>query len=107
MSPNARFAVLALGALMAVAGVWLLALDDGSGWVLFLFSGLIVASLLLERRYNNRRASPGTLRTSWERTGERFLDDETGRVLEVWIDPLTGERRYEPESPNGALISRP
>ena len=24
------------------------------------------------------------------------MDHETGQLLEVWIDPLTGERRYEP-----------
>jgi hypothetical protein len=33
---------------------------------------------------------------AWERTSERFIDDESGQLLEVWVDPLTGERRYEP-----------
>ena len=37
-----------------------------------------------------------TRRHAWERTRERFVDDETGKLLEVWVDPLTGERRYEP-----------
>ena len=30
-----------------------------------------------------------------ERTAERFIDDETGKPMEVWVDPLTGARRYE------------
>jgi hypothetical protein len=34
--------------------------------------------------------------TDWELTKEKFVDHETGQLLEVWIDPLTGERRYEP-----------
>jgi hypothetical protein len=32
----------------------------------------------------------------WQPTGERFVDEETGQPVQVLMDPLTGERRYEP-----------
>jgi hypothetical protein len=36
-------------------------------------------------------APPGR---DWIFTGERFLDPQTGVMLEVWYSPRTGERAY-------------
>jgi hypothetical protein len=36
-------------------------------------------------------APPGR---DWRFTGERFLDQATGEMLEVWSCPRTGERAY-------------
>jgi hypothetical protein len=30
----------------------------------------------------------------WTKTAERFIDDETGESVTVWLEPKTGERRY-------------
>ena len=57
---------------------------------------LFIASLALEGRYGRPGAPTDVPPHAWELTNERFIDDETGQLLEVWIDPLTGERRYEP-----------
>jgi hypothetical protein len=95
MSRNARFAVFVLGAL-ALAGGTILTMQTGGGIGLMLIGALLIASLALEGRYGRPGAPTNVPPHAWELTSERFVDDETGQLLEVWIDPLTGERRYEP-----------
>jgi len=67
----------------------------GEGWGVIALGLLIGAATLFERRY--RAARDGDL-AAWQRTGEREIDVETGATLEVWYDPRTGARRYEPIS---------
>lgn len=43
-----------------------------------------------------RRAAPEVPPERWVRTAEREIDTETGRPVEIWWDPVTGARRYEP-----------
>ena len=96
MSPRARMLVLAIGALLLFGGTLLTVLTGGGGIGLMIFGALIIVGTGLERRYGR----PGTPRridhSDWRLTNEKFIDDETGQPLEVWMDPLTGERRYEP-----------
>lgn len=96
MTVNARMVVLALGALMLFGGTLLTVLTGGGGIALMIVGALIMLSAGLERRYGR----PGTPReiehSDWQLTNEKFIDDETGQTIEVWMDPLTGERRYEP-----------
>ena len=40
---------------------------------------------------------PGGGRGRYERTDEVFDDPTTGQRFRVWYDPVTGDRRYEPE----------
>ena len=103
MSSNARFAVFVLGAMLSSAGVLLTFFAGGGGIGLMIAGALILVSLALEARYGRPGAPTDVPYSAWKRTGERFLDEETGRVLEVWIDPLTGERRYEPEGGDARL----
>ncbi|MBN9506114.1 MAG: hypothetical protein J0I69_08810 [Altererythrobacter sp.] len=95
MSRNARLAVFVLGAL-SLAGGTLLTMQAGGGIGFMLLGALLIASLALEGRYGRPGAPTDVPPHAWELTSERFVDDETGQLLEVWIDPLTGERRYEP-----------
>ena len=106
MSRNARLAVFVLGVLLSGAGLLLTLFASGSGLGLMIVGALLLVSLGLEARYGRPGAPTDVPHTAWERTGERFLDDETGSVLEVWIDPLTGERRYEPEGADIRLSHR-
>ena len=79
---------LAAGAaLVAFAGclvvaAWL------AGWAC-----VLVIGLLIERwRYKpltGRSPGPG-----WQTTGERFVDPETEKLVTVYFNPTTGERRY-------------
>jgi hypothetical protein len=103
MSSAARKLVLVLGTLAVAAGT-VLSLETGSGGIgLLVIGALLIASVLLEGRYGRPGAPTGVPRHAWEPTNERFVDDETGQVLEVWIDPLTGERRYQPAGSDPCL----
>jgi hypothetical protein len=63
----------------------------------FLPITLMVATLSialgLERRHYGlaQRDRPGP---EWQKTEEQFLDDVSGRLVQVWYNPKTGERRY-------------
>ena len=105
MTRNARLAMLTLGAL-ALAGGTVLTVLTGGGVGLMILGGVIIASVGLESRYGRPGAPTDVPPHAWELTNEKFVDDETGRVLEVWIDPLTGERRYEPAGSDPLLTFR-
>ena len=75
---------------MVVYGVILVA-QSGAGWPLIVFGALGLISVFLEGRYRGARAE----RTStWQPTGEKFIDPGTGKPVEVDYDPATAERNY-------------
>lgn len=96
MSPNARLVAFLVGALLLAGGTILSVLLHGAGLAPMIVGALIIVSLGLERRYGRPGAPTQVPDHAWEPTGERFIDDESGHPIEVWMDPLTGERRYEP-----------
>ena len=96
MSANARLVAFVVGALLLAGGTILAVVTHGGGFGLMIMGALIIASLGLERRYGRPGAPTQVPDHAWEPTGERFIDDESGQPIEVWMDPLTGERRYEP-----------
>lgn len=89
-----RNAVLALGVfLLGCAFVVYIRGDSPAALACLIWGGLITASVVFERvRYKplERKAPQG----NWVRTAERFVDDETGAVVTVYLDPDTGERKY-------------
>jgi hypothetical protein len=96
MSPNARAIVLAIAALLVFGGV-VAAFAGEPGGIAALVIGLVTAgSVAFESRYGRPGQQPTPASIDWQRTAEKFIDDETGQPIEVWMDPLTGERRYEP-----------
>ena len=62
---------------------------------------LIVIGTVFERHY---RGSDARLGSGWEPTGERFIDPQTGKAVQVLYHPQTGERRYvsDSEAPAGS-----
>jgi len=64
-----------------------------------LWGGLIAAALLVERWRYRATTTPGLPSGDWHSTGERFVDPESGRTLQVLFNPRTGERRYEEHTP--------
>ncbi|MXP28589.1 hypothetical protein GRI58_07110 [Porphyrobacter algicida] len=97
MKANVRLVAFVLGALMTGAGAAIsVASGTGAGIGLLVIGALVILSLAFERRYGRPDAPSDVPANAWERTRECFVDDETGQLLEVWVDPLTGERRYEP-----------
>jgi hypothetical protein len=51
---------------------------------------------LVERSYGAPSRPPSGLGLG--PTEERFVDSETGQMVTVWYDPVTGERRYVADS---------
>jgi hypothetical protein len=83
-------AVLGIGGIVLIVGGFPPA-------IVFIFWGAIIAGGILFERFRykpleTQRPGPG-----WERTTERFVDDETGNPVTVYIQPQTGERMYVKE----------
>ncbi len=87
-----RLGLLVFGVALAVVGLVLAA--SGGGWQVAIFGAILVIAVLCERwRY---RGIEAPLRGRWQRTGERFEDPGTGKIVEVLYDVESGERRYAP-----------
>lgn len=92
MSRPSRLA-LWLGGILIVAGLVLIA-GGWPGWPPLLICGImVVITALAEPIYGraHRRPPAGA---DWRPTDEKFVDPETGKLVTVWFDPGTGERRY-------------
>jgi hypothetical protein len=96
MSGTGRTVALSLGALLVFVGALLTMTASGAGIPLLLLGVLLFVGIAFEHRYGRPGQQPNDVSIEWRRTGERFLDEETGQPVEVLMDPLTGERRYEP-----------
>jgi hypothetical protein len=60
------------------------------------FGGLLILGTAFERwRYRTNDSRPAS---GWEPTGERFEDPETGKPVQVYYNPQSGERRYVNDS---------
>jgi len=57
--------------------------------------GALLLGTLFEGRYRPRVRS-GT--DGWEKTGEKFIDPGTGKLVDVAYNPKTGEREYRDNS---------
>lgn len=88
-----RTAIAVVAALVACAGLALIVHGQLMGGWQMLAGGLIVlVGVLFERwRYRQPAERPDS---SWQATGERFIDPSTGDPVEVFYDPRSGERRY-------------
>lgn len=77
--------VAAIGAVLTLAGVMV------PGLQALVMGGVVVLGILFERRYRNNKQP---LDGRWQATGERFTDPTTGKDVEVFYNPQSGERRY-------------
>lgn len=87
-----RNLVLGLALLLLCAGLLLLAVSPSNAFPALVFGALLLIGTAFERwRYKQPKA-PGTAQGL--ATGERFVDPESGALMEVWYDAATGERTY-------------
>ena len=87
-----RAAVLLFGIALLFGGAIAVGSAAIPGWWALALGGVIVVGVLAERVIYKPLASmapPG-----WQRTGERFVDDATGKTVEVFYDPRSGQRQY-------------
>ena len=96
--------LVALAAGQPVAGLWAIALG-GAGLVGVSFERMRYRSQAAERTGQNGGAGrsgagggePHAPQHPFRPTDERFVDPSTGRLMRVYLDPATGERRYHAE----------
>ena len=90
-----RSAVIVIGAACFAGGLIAVLTGVMPGFVFVAWGAILCLGTLYERvRYKTLlREKPG----SAVRTGERFIDDGTGRTVTVYIDPASGERSYVEE----------
>ena len=94
MTANGRIAALVIAGLAAMGGVLMRVFNvDGSGIPLFVLAALVLLGTVFDAGYLARRRSA---RGAWQLTAEREVDYQTGQILEVWYDPVSGGRRYLP-----------
>jgi hypothetical protein len=92
-----RNVLLGIGVASLACGAAVFALYGfGPAFPVLIWAALLTAGIVFERfRYKALDAPrPGA---GWEKTSERFIDDETGKPVTVYIRPETGERRYVEE----------
>lgn len=85
-----RVWALIAGGVIAVGGALLW--GGGGGPIVFIFGALMMITAALEPVYGRAKGKPNG--AGWRATDERFVDPETGKLVTVWFDPSTGERRY-------------
>jgi len=89
-----RRGLITIGVLVIILGAAALLSGIIARSIVIAFWGLVlIVALVIERvrykRLESKRPGPG-----WERTTERFVDEETGAMVTVYIKPDTGERAY-------------
>jgi hypothetical protein len=87
-----RSATITIGAVAFVCGVAALFAHTPPGWVFVFWGAVIVLSIVYERyRYKPvEGVAPGP---GWTRTTERFIDEDTGEPVTVWMNGA-GDRKY-------------
>ena len=96
-----RRIIIAYGLLYLIGAVVLFALHVTLALVIYLaVNGLIIVGGIL---FERRGYQPQVSRTEgiWEKTGERFVDPTTKQEVEVYYNPVTGERDYRDVGPQG------
>ncbi|MEO8884027.1 MAG: hypothetical protein ABI377_11545 [Devosia sp.] len=88
-----RNAVIVFGAILFAIGIIGTVWVGPAALVYAVMGALLLAGTLYERiRYKPiEPVAPGP---GWEVTGERFVDNETGKLVTVYIQRRTGERKY-------------
>lgn len=90
-----RWVIIGYGLLCLIAAAVLLFVVQSTLWLVLdlAVNGVIVVSaMLLERK--RYRVRVDRTQGRWQPTGERFVDPATGRLMEVFYNPATGQRDY-------------
>jgi hypothetical protein len=109
-----RVFVFGLGVLAFLAGILAIAEGGPEGaaagiWPLVVGAGLMIVTVVERTRYRSEAAErahhdpgpgggeAGTVEPRFQATQELFRDPTSGRLMRVWVDYRTGERRYRAE----------
>jgi hypothetical protein len=89
-----RSAIIAIAAACFIGGLIALATGLCPPAFVFVFWGAILLIGTVYERFRYKPIESVTPGAGWTRTDERFIDDETGQPVTVWLDPASGERKY-------------
>lgn len=84
---------LIIGGIVALLGA--LFWSNGGGSMMVIFGLVILITAALEPVYGRPGGRP--IGGPWQPTDERFVDPESGKLVTVWFNPGSGERRYVEE----------
>jgi hypothetical protein len=88
-----RSVLIVLASLLFVGSLILMSFAGAAAIGPLIFSGVFLAALLFEN-FRYRRPTGQAPGGDFSPTGERFIDPESGKLIEVHSDPATGARRY-------------
>jgi hypothetical protein len=86
--------LIALGLLACGAVLWVIGF--AGAWVFIVWGAILFLALVYER-FRYKTIAPAKPGPGWVKTAERFVDDETGKPVTVYLQPQTGERMYVEE----------
>ncbi len=91
-----RSVLFGLGCVLLAVGVFHLITGAASGWPMTIWGLVLALAVVFERWRYRQHEQLGS--GEWQATEERFVDPESGRLMQVFYQPTTGERRYVPIS---------
>lgn len=56
--------------------------------------GLMLSAGIVWERWQYKKPQSGRPDPRWQATGERFVDPQSGKTVEVYFDPRDGESHY-------------
>ena len=89
-----RNMLIGLGAVGIMCGVAALASGTFSPDAVFGFWGCLLVIGIVFERVIYKATLAGRPGPGWQRTAERFVDEDSVRIVTVYIEPGSGERAY-------------
>lgn len=92
-----RGVLIGIGVVALVGGLASLATGMFPPGFVFAFWGAVLVLGTVCERVVYKATLPARPGAGWQRTTERFVDDQTGQPVTVYVEPMTGERAYVQE----------
>ena len=89
-----RRVLVIVGIMLLIAAAVLLALGKYMFLPHLLVLGLMLTAGIVWERWQYKKPSSGLPDPSWQATGERFVDPQSGKTVEVYFDSRSGESHY-------------
>jgi hypothetical protein len=89
-----RKVLIVLGLLLLGAAAWLVASRQYMLLPHALILGLMLTAGIVWERWQYKKPHRGKPEPGWQATGERFVDPQSGKTVEVYFDPRSGESHY-------------